>query len=99
MDVDLSSLFELDARPHFGNPHDANSNWDKRFGLKHGITPGTVFKNARKDDDALYVVKQVGQKLTLVRKADDGKETVTIAPEDLNTMILYKVKDGEVKNT
>ena len=92
MDVDLTSLFELDARGHFGGARETDKNCDNRFGLKHGIAPGTVFKNAREGDNSEYVVVTKGNKQTLIRRENGKEKPVTIMPEDLNTLILYKVK-------
>lgn len=66
-------------------------------GLKHGMQPGTKFKNERAGDTSTYEIattKINGQDYYYLRRRDaQGREIpVTIKPEDLNTLILYKVK-------
>lgn len=82
-EVDLTNLFETTVSD-IENP--------TKRGIKHGITEGTVFKNARSDDNNEYVVVKKDNRLTLGRKDGDEIKSVIIEPEDLNTLILYKVK-------
>ena len=89
--MDRAENKPIDLSDFIGREIDADVLTSKR-GIKHGITPGTVFKNARKGDNGEYVVVQNGSKLTIERRENGRKTPVTIAPEDLNTLILYKVK-------
>ncbi len=61
-------------------------------GLKHGIKAGTVFKNIRKEDTSDYVISKSAYGYYLARRNANGQELpIQIKPEDLNTLILYKV--------
>ncbi len=67
-----------------------------RNGLKHGLTVGTRFKNYNSNDKNLYEVAKTiedGKEYYYLKCTDaSGKEIpITIKPEDLNTLILYKV--------
>ncbi len=64
-------------------------------GLKHGLKIGTTFKNQRTGDDSTYRIGAMtvdGKEYYCLRRYDkSGKELpVTITPDDLNTLILYK---------
>ncbi len=66
-------------------------------GLKHGLEIGSKFKNARNEDNSTYEIAKFEKKGKLyyyLRRRDaKGQEIpVVIKPEDLNTLILYKVK-------
>ncbi len=62
-------------------------------GLKHGIKVGTKFKNIRKEDTSDYVISKSKDGYYLARRNINGQELpIQIKPEDLNTLILYKVK-------
>lgn len=66
-------------------------------GLKHGLTLGTKFKNARRGDDSVYQVCKMtknGKEYYYLKRmsAKTGQELpIQIKPEDLNTLVLYKV--------
>ncbi len=61
-------------------------------GLKHGIKTGTKFKNARTSDKSDYVISKSNEGYYLARRNSNGQELpICIKPEDLNTLILYKV--------
>lgn len=65
-------------------------------GLKHGLQVGTKFKNERAGDNSTYEIALTtskGEKYYYLKRRDaQGREIpVTIKPEDLNTLILYKV--------
>lgn len=64
-------------------------------GLAHGIDVNSVFKNVRDDDTAEYkfVKTEIDgkQRYELKKYKDNQEQSVSIAPEDLNTLILYKV--------
>lgn len=65
-------------------------------GLKHGLKVGTTFKNERSGDNSSYKIATMTvdgkEYYCLKRYAKDGKELpIAIKPEDLNTLILYKV--------
>ena len=64
-------------------------------GLKHGLKIGTTFKNQRAGDDTTYRIcsMTVDEKeyYCLRRYGKDGELPITITPDDLNTLILYKV--------
>ncbi len=65
-------------------------------GLKHGLSVGTKFKNARSSDKSVYVVKiDEKGKYYLERQGVDGKNKpcklpITIDDADKNILILYK---------
>lgn len=66
-------------------------------GLKHGLSVGTKFKNARPDDKSVYIVKkEPNGKYYIERQGLDGqnkpcKLPIIIDEEDKNTLILYRV--------
>lgn len=65
-------------------------------GLKHGLAEGTVFKNLREGDNSTYKIAKMqvdGKEYYYLKREDSqGKElSITIKPEDYNTLILYKV--------
>lgn len=61
-------------------------------GLKHGIEPGTKFKNARDDDKSVYKFVDSKDGYVLKRFSVSGNELpIQIKPEDFNTLVLYKV--------
>ncbi|MBQ4078757.1 hypothetical protein IJD15_06215 [bacterium] len=64
-------------------------------GLKHGLEIGTTFKNQRAGDNTIYRIcsMTVDKKdyYCLRRYGKDGELPITITPDDLNTLILYKV--------
>ena len=73
-----------------------NSKGNARNGLKFGIQVGTVFKNAREEDTAKYVVKQKSSGEYYLEKQVmiNGKPSslpITISDKDYNSLILYKV--------
>ncbi len=64
-------------------------------GLKHGMAVGTKFKNARSGDNSVYKIAKMAkggkEYYYLKRETLDGREIpITIKPEDLNTLILYR---------
>ncbi len=64
-------------------------------GLKHGLEVGTKFKNERAGDNSIYKIAtmQKDGKVYYYLKREDAKGQelpITIKPEDLNTLILYK---------
>lgn len=77
-------------------------------GVKHGLTEGDVFYNARfidstdEQDKETYTVQydtnQNKYYLEKKEKGDSQTKDIVITPEDLNTLVLYKAKDGKVKN-
>lgn len=74
------------------NPEIANA----KQGLKHGLAIGSKFKNARSEDSSVYEIaksEKDGKSYYYLRRRDTkGQELpVVIKPEDLNTLILYKV--------
>jgi hypothetical protein len=71
-------------------------NYTAKQGLKHGLEVGTTFKNERDGDNSSYKIatmKKNGKEYYYLKRLDNkGKEIpITIKPEDLNTLILYKV--------
>ena len=67
-----------------------------RKGLDFGITEGTVFKNARPEDDTEYIVVKDAKtdKYTLKQRDKNGNiidKPFKMDAADLNTLILYKV--------
>ena len=71
-------------------------NMNVKQGLKNGISVGTKFKNANPSDKNTYEIAKIkvdGKEYYYLKGLDEqGKEIpITITPEDLNTMILYKV--------
>ncbi len=74
------------------NLDEANS----KQGLKHGLEVGTKFKNERPEDDSTYEIAKMNldekDYYYLKRTNKDGNEiAISMKPEDLNTLILYKV--------
>lgn len=68
---------------------------NSKQGLKHGLKIGTTFKNQRIGDDSTYRIGAMtvdGKEYYCLRRYDKtGKELpVTITPDDLNTLVLYK---------
>ncbi len=61
-------------------------------GLVHGLTENTVFRNNRADDTNTYEIKKItdenGKEYYSLQTTDGSP--ITIEPEDLNTLILYK---------
>ncbi len=85
-EIDLTPLFNTDET----QPADKRNNAKK--GLKHGITAGTKFMNARSEDKSIYTVQvDNNNKYYLERTLDGKKEPIRISKEDLNTLILYKI--------
>lgn len=61
-------------------------------GLKHGMEVGTKFQNANSKDKAVYSIAKAKDGYYLAKRDKNGRELpISIKPEDLNTMILYKV--------
>lgn len=68
----------------------------EKQGLKHGMAPGTKFKNERSGDNSIYKIATMtkdGKEYYYLRREDaQGRELpIKIKPEDLNTLVLYKV--------
>ena len=64
-------------------------------GLKHGLKIGTTFKNQRPGDDSTYRIGSMtveGKEYYCLRRyGKSGNELpITITPDDLNTLVLYK---------
>lgn len=90
-DLDFSQLLSKEGAINAG---EEGFVFDIRSGLRHGITDGTKFRNAREDDTAEYVIQKDEDGKYKIKKRLEGKtnfEPVTIDEKDYNTLILYKV--------
>ena len=71
----------------------------EHMGLKQGLKHGSKelrFRNAREEDKSIYRITTMtidGKEYYYLKREDDkGAELpITIKPEDLNTLILYKI--------
>ncbi len=80
----------------FGRVVLSTVNSTEKQGLKHGLEVGTKFRNERAGDNSIYKIatmKQGSKEYYYLRREDSmGRELpIQIKPEDLNTLILYKV--------